>query len=364
MSSATVLIVEDEDSLRDTLSRFMTREGYSVIAAANGRQALDEAVAHCPDVLIADWMLQNHLHGLHVSEAFRAINPELNTILITGFPSDDLLEESDRCGVLQLLEKPFDLADLQDAVSRALVTAAPDEGRSRPVAVVDLDAKGAIRFASARARELFAHVVGEGVPVAHLESALGQGIVGRLPEAESEEWIRVALPSESGASGEHWLLRARQRATDGGWLVVICPEQEHGRISDPRIRILLDHRSGPSPILPDHGTVVVIERDGAVRRLLVSQLERIGALCYPTDDLTAALRLLQAEPQVPTVLIDFALAGAAMTDWVAAIKRARPDVTVIGMGGSGSEDELLAQGVARVLFKPWRIMDLLDVIAH
>ena len=39
------------------------------------------------------------------------------------------------------------------------------------------------------------------------------------------------------------------------------------------------------------------ERDGVVRRLLVSQIERVGAICYPSDDLQSALRLLSAAPR-------------------------------------------------------------------
>ncbi len=355
---ATILIVEDEDSLRETLVRFLKREGYDVLSACDGRQAFDEAISACPEVLIADWMLRNHVHGLHVSEAFKAVNPELHTILITGFPSEDLLAESDRCGVLQLLEKPFDLQDLQDAVARALQARVPSKGRSRPVAVLDCDAKGFIRFASPRAREIFARLNGEST-IRHLQDALGSEIVEELGQSDSE-WISS---TPFGSPNEKWLVRGRRRERDGGWLVVICPEDEQARTADPRVRILLDNRSRSSPILPDHGPVVVIERDGAVRRLLVSQIERIGALCYPTDDLEAAIKLLAAEPRVRTVLIDFVLAGGDMPQWVEAINTARPDACVIGIGGAGSEEDLLAQGVARVLRKPWRIMDLLDVMA-
>jgi len=358
LSAATVLIVEDEDSLRETLSRFLTREGYTVIAAANGSQAFDEAVAASPDVLVADWMLKDHLHGLHVAEAFKAVNPSLNTILITGFPSQDLLAESDKLGVLQLLEKPFDLADLREAVRRAVESEPHGNGRGGPVAVVDLDAKGFIRFASRRARELFGRTPA-GSEAAHLKDVLGDDIVEALAGSEPD-WLAL---DPVGKSQEKWLVRTRRRAIDGGWLVVIFPESEQARTTDPRVRILLEHRSRPSPILPDHGPVIVIERDGAVRRLLVSQIERIGALCYPSDDLAAALKLLDAEPRVRTVLIDFALAGDGMSEWVNAVRRSRPEAVVIGTGGAGAEDDLLAQGVNRVLPKPWRIMDLLDAIA-
>ena len=94
----------------------------------------------------------------------------------------------------------------------------------------------------------------------------------------------------------------------------------------------------------------------------MSQIERVGAICYPSDDLQSALRLLSAEPRARTVLIDFALAGADMESWVAQIRAVRPDASIVGTGGVGAEADLLAQGVAAVLRKPWRINDLLDAI--
>ena len=127
---ATVLVVEDETSLRETLSRYLKHVGYDVISAASGYEALEAGFAAAPDVLVADWMLKNHIHGLHVSEVFRALHPKLSTILITGFPSRDLVEESDRCGVSRLLEKPFDLSELHGALEMALT----EETVSKPSA--------------------------------------------------------------------------------------------------------------------------------------------------------------------------------------------------------------------------------------
>ncbi len=121
------------------------------------------------------------------------------------------------------------------------------------------------------------------------------------------------------------------------------------------------HRSDLAPILGDVDQIGVRD-DGVVRRLLVSQIERVGAICYPSDDLSGAIRLLSAEPRTSTVMIDFALAGSDMQSWVNQVRAVRPDATIIGTGGVGAESDLLAQGVSRVLRKPWRINDLVDAI--
>ena len=360
---ASVLIVEDEGSLRETLSRFLTREGHHVISAADGRAAFDNGISASPDVLVTDWMLKNHIHGLHVSEALKAVNPNLHTILITGFPSKDLLNESDRCGVLQLLEKPFDLDELQQAVKRAAL-ADKTPGRMSPLAVIELDMEGKLHFVSSRARDLFERTAGGREP-SQLQDVLGSQIISQLENAAAD-WITCAtLPSpDSEDAPEQWFLRARHLNNEGSYLAVILREEEQVLTSDTRVRLLLDHRSRSKAILPDHGPVVVIEPDGAVRRLLVSQIERIGTLCYPTDDLSRAIKLLTAEPRVATVLIDYELAGDRMSEWVAAVREARPGVTVIATGGMGSKEDLLADGVTSVLPKPWRIMDLLDAMSH
>lgn len=374
---ATVLLVEDEDSLRETLRRYLIHEGHDVVAAASGGEALEAGIGFNPDVLVADWMLKNHIHGLHVSQIFRALHPKLATILITGFPSSDLLEESNRSGVLRLLEKPFDLAELQRAVSDAanLPGPLPDpvdaDGeplngyQNAPVAALAINAEGRIEFVSERATELIAEARrgGEGAAApadpTDLRELFGEDALATMAESESN-WVMAHC---LGAESKVWWLRARPRAATSGWILVVVPAEEEQRRSDPRIRILLDDRSLTSArTLADPSPVVVIERDSVVRRLLVSQIERSGALCYPSDDFQSAIRLLVAEPRVRSVLVDCALAGNQLTSWVAQIRAARPEATIVGTGATGAEASILESGVEKLLSKPWRIQDLLNAI--
>jgi CheY-like chemotaxis protein len=283
------------------------------------------------------------------------VNPALHTILITGFPSKDLLAESNRRGVLQLLEKPFDLQALNEVLMRALDSDAPN-GRGNPIAVVETEDDGRLRFISDRALQLFDQTPAWPDPK-RLVDLFAPELVERI-EAGGSEWVSV---HPLGAPEMRWLARSRLH-NGGGRLLVICPEEERASTKDPRVRILLDHRSRSKPLLPDQGPVVVIERDGAVRRLLVSQIERIGALCYPADDIEAALKLLAAEPRARTVVLDFGLAGDDVREWTRRITETRPEVLLIGTGGAGSEEDLLDLGVSRILPKPWRIMDLLDAM--
>ena len=202
-----MLIVEDEDSLRETLARYLAHEGHDVIAAASGYEALEAGFDTSPDVLIADWMLKNHIHGLHVSEVFRALHPHLNTILITGFPSRDLLEESDRCGVSQLLEKPFDLQELQTAISNAMMESPERPELGPPIAAIAVDPAGYLQFASPRASELFAAA---GLPAdADRLSLMIDGDAEATLGAGERDWVEVRPRASEGLV---WMLRARRRA--------------------------------------------------------------------------------------------------------------------------------------------------------
>ena len=360
---ASVLIVEDENSLRETLARFLEHEGHEVLSAASGREAFDVGISAESEILVTDWMLKDHIPGLHVSEALRAVNPELRTILITGFPSRDLLSESDRCGVLQLLEKPFNLDDLQEALEEA-ERATVVRGRTTPVGVVEIDGEGKLHFANARARTMFAHTV-TGRDASQLQDILGANALD-LVQAARDDWVStpVDLATAEAGESESWIMRSRPLTGGPGSLLVLLDEEERPLSNDPRVRILLDQHGATRPILPDNGPVIVIENDGSVRRLLVSQIERLGALCYPTDDFPRALKLLEAEPRAATVLIDFEFAGANIRKWLRAVNDIRPGVLVVGTGGSGGREDLMALGVNRVLSKPWRITDLLEAVTR
>lgn len=109
--------------------------------------------------------------------------------------------------------------------------------------------------------------------------------------------------------------------------------------------------------------VLVVESDEGVRRLLVSQLERLGARCHATGDRAAALELLEKEEGIRKVLIELTPGGEELALWVRAASQVRPEAALIGVGGEGSQPDLLAQGIHKVLAKPWRIPDLRDSLA-
>jgi len=118
-SQIRVLIVDDEPSYRDYLERFLAREGYDVRTASTSEEALSIGREFSPAVVLADWMLKDHVHGLQVAESLREFCPDLRIVLMTGFPSSEIRKEADRARVFQFLEKPFGLDEVAEAIAAA-----------------------------------------------------------------------------------------------------------------------------------------------------------------------------------------------------------------------------------------------------
>jgi CheY-like chemotaxis protein len=117
---AKVLIVDDEESYRDSLVWLVSGEGHDVRAAASGRDAIQIGRKMQPDVLIVDWMLGDRVDGIEVAETLREDRPDVKTIIITGYPSPELRTKAEHAGVWALLEKPFSVQDIRDALRRAV----------------------------------------------------------------------------------------------------------------------------------------------------------------------------------------------------------------------------------------------------
>ena len=114
-----VLVVDDEPRYRDYLGDAIRGWGHEVRCSDDGLAAIDEGILFRPDVLVTDWMLRHHIHGLHVSGVLTSIDPRLQTILITGFDSAELRWDAERGSVLRFLGKPFELDDMRRAIESA-----------------------------------------------------------------------------------------------------------------------------------------------------------------------------------------------------------------------------------------------------
>ena len=114
-SNATVLVVEDDEHVRTLLRVALEDEGYAVVTAANGFEALTVARAHAAavDVLVAD-VVMPHMGGHALFDELRRHNPGLEVVFISGYA-----ESGPRCDAA-FLATPFAIEELTRTVRRLL----------------------------------------------------------------------------------------------------------------------------------------------------------------------------------------------------------------------------------------------------
>jgi CheY-like chemotaxis protein len=127
----TILVVDDDPDARAILNRFLTKAGYGVHLAANGREALEFVDAHPPDVIVLDLMMPV-MSGFEVLSALRMreVWARLPVVVITADPG----HTASHLGVAAVLSKPFNIIDVQAAIRVAISTARGDsKGGELPV---------------------------------------------------------------------------------------------------------------------------------------------------------------------------------------------------------------------------------------
>ena len=114
----SILVVDDDRTVRETLADFFDALGYVVRSAATATAGRQAAAEHAPDVVLVDLRLPD-ASGLTLLEALRADDPELGVIMLTGHADVPTAVRAMQQGALDFLEKPVDLEALGVAVDRA-----------------------------------------------------------------------------------------------------------------------------------------------------------------------------------------------------------------------------------------------------
>jgi DNA-binding NtrC family response regulator len=115
-----ILVVEDEKVFADILEIVLSHGGYDVRIALGVDEAIAQAAEYRPDVLITDWVLRDKRDGGFVAEAIRSHCPHVKTIVITGYRDVACSLREDPQGIREVIEKPFQVAQVLEAVRRAL----------------------------------------------------------------------------------------------------------------------------------------------------------------------------------------------------------------------------------------------------
>jgi two-component system cell cycle sensor histidine kinase/response regulator CckA len=120
-ATETVLIAEDEPSVRGLLVRILQGQGYRVIAAANASEAMKVADAETGplDLLLSDVVMPG-MSGPELAGRLREKRPSICVLFVSGYVEDDLLRDTAMLSGDALLQKPFGNEELRRAVRKAL----------------------------------------------------------------------------------------------------------------------------------------------------------------------------------------------------------------------------------------------------
>ena len=123
MSQEQILVVDDEEVMRDVLGRVLTQAGYEVSFAETGLEAVEAARKGSFAAAIVDVMLPEK-GGLEVLEELKKLDSELVVLMITAFASMEMAIDAIKKGAFYFVPKPFDNQQLIHVLSSGLLAAA------------------------------------------------------------------------------------------------------------------------------------------------------------------------------------------------------------------------------------------------
>ena len=118
---ARILVVDDEKLIRWSVAERLQRDGYEVVSAESGEQALEAVGAAPPDVMLLDVKLPG-IDGVVTLQRALALHPEVAVLMMSAHSTVDVAVEAMKHGAIDFLVKPFQLNALVAAVERALAT--------------------------------------------------------------------------------------------------------------------------------------------------------------------------------------------------------------------------------------------------
>src|SRR2546422_3966944 len=119
----TILVVDDDRDVRETIVELLRGEGFDVVEAANGLEALLQVKRSRPAGVVLD-LLMPRLGGLDALKRIRTFDPAIRIVVITGSPDPELVRQAKALGAVAVLTKPISPSDLLGPL-RAAAAPAP-----------------------------------------------------------------------------------------------------------------------------------------------------------------------------------------------------------------------------------------------
>lgn len=113
-----VMVVDDEENIREVLSNYLESMNYEVDTAEDGQDALNKFSKGDFDLIISDLLMPN-IDGLELLKRVRNIDKEVIFLMITGYPSIETAVDAIKKGAYDYITKPFHMEDVKLRIERA-----------------------------------------------------------------------------------------------------------------------------------------------------------------------------------------------------------------------------------------------------
>src|SRR5689334_14495838 len=118
MNRRTILVVDDDESVRDVVQMQLEELGYQVLTAASAREGLSLVDEHSPSLVITDLKMPGE-SGMDVLRNLRAEHPDIVVVMVTAFGTIQTAVEAMKSGAYDYVTKPIDFDELVLIVNRA-----------------------------------------------------------------------------------------------------------------------------------------------------------------------------------------------------------------------------------------------------
>jgi DNA-binding NtrC family response regulator len=115
-----ILIVDDEENIREILTEYLNEFGYEVTSAVNGKEALQICHNDHFDIIISD-LVMRPMDGMELLGEIKKLDQDAIFIMITGYPSVDSAMEAIKKGARDYITKPFNIDEIKIKIERALL---------------------------------------------------------------------------------------------------------------------------------------------------------------------------------------------------------------------------------------------------
>ena len=117
LKTMKILLVDDDEWIRDSLRIFFEAEGCHIVALETAEEAMEELACQDYDIIITDYRLPG-MDGVAFFKQIKKSHPDSIKILITAYKSDVVVNEAKKAGVQHLIAKPFTSETIEASLTR------------------------------------------------------------------------------------------------------------------------------------------------------------------------------------------------------------------------------------------------------